>query len=349
MEEGEVYTRLAEKVLFPKSRFIKMVFRKLVTPEEGEMLLSLPATPEEFAEKYHMDVAAAAKKLDEFARKGVSIPLEKGGIQRYFCVSNIIQVHDATIHGAMNKRYENPPMEIIEWWKRFRETEWFEILRDMEGQGILRGRAVPSWSTVKDHPELQPYENLREILKQAPGIAAVDCPCRWLQVQHGECDKPTFVCLSLTHGSVKYIVDQGIGKTLTLEEGYALLEQCEKAGLIPTTSGAEKVKQLCFCETKECIVLRPQVQYGYKLWEPSRFAAAVNESLCIGCETCVKRCPFTAIAAEAVPDREKPLARVDRERCFGCGVCAVTCPTQALRMELVRPLEHIIGKAAASD
>ena len=346
MDENDVYVKLAGKVNFPKSRFIPMILKKLVTPEEAEMLLSLPATVAEFAAKYQLEEAAAERKLDEFARKGVSIPLEKEGTLRYFCVSNIIQVHDATIHATIGKKYEPLQEDIIELWKRFRETEWFEILRDMETLGILRGRAVPSWSTVKDHPDLLPFENLRAILKNAPAIAAVDCPCRWLQVQRGECDKPTFVCLSLTPGSVKYILDQGIGKQLTLDEGYELLEQCEQAGLIPTTGGKDKVRQLCFCETNECIILRPQVKYGYNLWDASRFAAFVEADLCKGCQTCVERCYFDAISMEKYPRSRKLLARVDAGKCFGCGLCAVTCPTKAIVMRLVRPVEHITGAVA---
>jgi len=350
MAEEDIYTRLAAKVNFPKSRFIRQVFRLLVTPEEGEMLLALPATPPEFAAKYGLDEEAAAAKLDEFVRKGVSIPLTKDGVCRWFCVSSIIQVHDATIHATLNKRYEPVHDEIIEIWKCFRETEWFEVLRDAEDLGIMKGRAIPTWSAVKDDPELQPWENLRTILAQAPAIAAVDCPCRWLQVQRGTCDKPTFVCLSLTQGSVSYILEQRIGRQLTVEEGYRLLEHCEQAGLIATTSGMGNIKQLCFCETKECIILRPQVQYGYRLWQPSRFRAVPDPTFCTGCGTCTKRCGFGAVTVEKTsPRARKRRARVDAEKCFGCGVCAVTCPTGAMKMKRVRPVEHVIPAAAAQS
>ncbi len=343
MNASNVYVRLAEKVTFPKSRFIRMIFEKLVTPEEGEMLLALPMTVAEFAVKYALDEKTAAIKLDEFVRKGVALCFEKGGSVRYFCVARIIQVHDATIHAVLNKRYEPVREEIVELWRRFRETEWLEVIRDMEANGPM-GRGIPSWSTVKEHPELMDCENLRTILKNAPAIAVVDCPCRWLEVKSGDCDKPTFVCLSLTNASVKYILDSGIGRQISLDEGYALLDQCEQAGLIPTTTGAEKIRQLCFCETKYCIILRPQVRYGYQVWAPSRFAAAVEDGICKGCGTCLKRCPFSAISLEKLSS-EKSQARVDRAKCFGCGVCAVACTSGALSMELVRPAEHILKMA----
>ena len=74
--------KLAGKVNYPKSRFIRMMLKELVTPEEAEMLLTLPATVGEFAAKYQLDEEAAERKLDEFARKGVSIPLEKDAVLR---------------------------------------------------------------------------------------------------------------------------------------------------------------------------------------------------------------------------------------------------------------------------
>lgn len=343
MNEKDVYSQIAARVNMPNSRWIPMILKKIITPEEGQMVLELPLSIEEFAGKYNMSTEGAEEKLEELANKGVCLPLEKQGVEKYYCVTTIIQVHDATIHGALNNRYSPVPMKIIDMWRNFRETEWFEMLKLMEQMPqVSKGRCIPSWSTVKDNPELTDGENLKKILENAPAIAVVDCPCRWLQVQEGTCDKPTFTCLSLTNGSVKYIKDRKIGKVLTLEEGYKLLEECEEAGLIPTAGAGEgkQPKQLCMCTGPECIILRGQVLYGYDLWNRSRFDAVVDAEKCEGCETCVDRCQFSAISVK------DDVAQVDQEKCFGCGVCAVTCPADALSMKLVRPIEHITGEEA---
>jgi len=340
MSENNVYAQLAGKVQMPESRWIPMILKKLIPPEEGRMLLELPLSVSEFSEKYQMGLEEAEQKLEEFANKGVSIPLTKEGVLRYFCVSNVIQVHDATIHGALNKNYSSIPFEIIEMWKNFRETEWFEMLKMMEKlPAANHGRCIPSWSTVKDDPGLTDIENLRTIVKNAPAIAVVDCPCRWLQVQEGTCDKPTFTCLSLTKGSVKYILDRNIGKELTIDEAYELLDECESAGLIPTAGGpAGQPRQLCMCNVPECIILRGQVMYGYDLWNRSRFDAVVDPDKCEGCETCVDRCQMDAI------HMKDDVAKIDIEKCFGCGACVVTCPEKALSMKLVRPIENLTGE-----
>jgi len=341
MGEGDVYVKLAEKVNFPESRYIRQVFRKLVTPEEGELLLALPASPSDLAERFQMDEATVNKKLDEFVRKGVAIPIEKGGVLRHFCVAHIIQFHDASIHATINKKYEPVQDDIVELWQQFRETEWFEVLRERQESRTARGRVIPSRGAIRDESQLLPYEDLTTILKDAWAIGVVDCPCRWLRVNQGKCDKPTFVCLSLTPGSVKYIVDRGIGRKISVEEACEILDICEEAGLIPTTGGGAQVRNLCFCCTDCCIELRAVVSYGYDLVEKSRYQAVVDNDLCNGCQICVDRCQFGAIAMKKERPSEKHEAVVDPEKCYGCGLCVVKCPTEALSIKLVRPVEHI--------
>lgn len=347
MDENDVYVRLAGKVSFPRSRYIRQIFRKLVTPEDGEMLLALPATPSELAGRFQMDEATANKKLDEFARKGVAIPLEKEGVLRHFCVAHIIQFHDASIHATINEKYQPVQNEIVELWQQFRETEWFEVLREIEESRAARSRVIPCRSAIKDESELLPCEDLKTILMEAPAIAVVDCPCRWLRVRQGKCDKPTFVCLSLTPSAVKYIVDRDIGRRISVEESYQILDLCEEAGLIPTTGGGVQVRNLCFCCADCCLMLRAVVNYGYDLTDKSRYQAFLDRDLCNGCQICVDRCQFDAIDMVKSEGSKKYKAVIDPQKCWGCGACVVGCEPGALSLTLLRPVEHIPGASSS--
>ena len=56
----------------------------------------------------------------------------------------------------------------------------------------------------------------------------------------------------------------------------------------------------------------------------------VNEDDCIGCNLCVKVCPYGAIKLEDTV--EGKIAQVIPAACKGCGVCDAVCPTSALSL-----------------
>ncbi|NVM35386.1 MAG: CoB--CoM heterodisulfide reductase iron-sulfur subunit A family protein [Candidatus Lokiarchaeota archaeon] len=54
--------------------------------------------------------------------------------------------------------------------------------------------------------------------------------------------------------------------------------------------------------------------------------AEVNTDLCIGCEACIKICPYSAISK----DEETDIVIVNKVVCKGCGVCGASCPQNAI-------------------
>jgi electron transport complex protein RnfB len=66
------------------------------------------------------------------------------------------------------------------------------------------------------------------------------------------------------------------------------------------------------------------------LEEKAPMYAYINESLCIGCMKCFKRCPTDAIVGAP-----KQMHAVMTEACTGCEKCAEVCPTECVSMRPV--------------
>lgn len=60
--------------------------------------------------------------------------------------------------------------------------------------------------------------------------------------------------------------------------------------------------------------------------------AYVHESLCIGCNKCIKRCPTDAIVGGP-----KMMHAVFADACIGCEKCFEICPTECIEMRIVKP------------
>lgn len=60
--------------------------------------------------------------------------------------------------------------------------------------------------------------------------------------------------------------------------------------------------------------------------------ALIDESRCIGCAHCGKRCPTDAIIGAP-----KQIHAVFQEACMGCGLCVEVCPTECLQLRPQTP------------
>jgi ferredoxin len=135
--------------------------------------------------------------------------------------------------------------------------------------------------------------------------------------------------------AAEYNLERGTGRALSKSEAIEIVKRCEEEGLVHVVDNRQVVGHvICNC-CKDCC-LNWSAMTGPKKWAaPSRFEAVVDPALCTGCETCLERCFFDAIAVNDA------LATVNAGKCMGCGVCAVSCPSEALRLKEVRPADFV--------
>jgi heterodisulfide reductase subunit A len=76
------------------------------------------------------------------------------------------------------------------------------------------------------------------------------------------------------------------------------------------------------------VASRAAIPMAVKRLRVEAITAMVDESVCTGCGTCVKLCPYGAIQKD-----ERGVARVTSVVCKGCGTCAASCPERAITMQ----------------
>ena len=110
---------------------------------------------------------------------------------------------------------------------------------------------------------------------------------------------------------------RGHARQITKEETLALIIACHKEGLIHTVES----HGVCNCCGDCCFEYRSADICGtIGTWPLTNTIAAWNESKCINCGICVRRCPM-----EAFKKNGKAIT-FDSKRCVGCGVCIDKCP-----------------------
>lgn len=328
---GNIYRRLSGAYGYPESKYLPKILKRCLTEQEALILLSLPGTPEEVAEKLHMDVSSIEPILRELFNKGFNFYDLVEGERKYSLFNNMMELSDTIV---TNRQFDQFG------------AEFFDLLDDMYAEESSRDfdvegsefRVIPVHKAIEPGTEILSYEQVSGILEKAETIAVMRCACRTIR---RKCNNPRETCITFNKAA-KYVLERGVGRELTREEASSIFNMCEESGLVHMTSNASHgVPAICNCCTCCCDYLRAQIILGKKYASvQSRYRVVVDPALCDECGLCVDACSFGVI--KMVNSKME----MDEERCFGCGLCASQCPVDALKLIQVRGSEHIPTREA---
>ncbi|MFX0043815.1 MAG: ATP-binding protein, partial [Candidatus Hodarchaeota archaeon] len=147
-------------------------------------------------------------------------------------------------------------------------------------------------------------------------------------------------CLSFGVAA-EYYIENGFGREISADEAISIIEEADKAGLVHAGANSKHLSNICNCCPCCCASMKGITKKGldkHKFMN-AMFESIIDEEICIGCGTCIDRCPVEAIILE-------DFAVVSRDKCLGCGLCASVCPEDAITIHLREDREEPFNKVS---
>ena len=206
MSQTTAYRKFAEMMLHRDSEYIPKILRCMITEEQAELLVSLPGSAAQMAEKSGREVDAVRADLNDMFCKGLAFKKEKNDELLWRAPAHIAQFHDASI------LWLQAPAEFYDPWSAYMELEWpnlAPVLTELMPRPFTR--IIPVGKSVQAGKlQVLAPENVREIIESAGRLAVTPCTCR---LTMRKCDAPVEVCLQINRGA-DYTIERGSGREI---------------------------------------------------------------------------------------------------------------------------------------
>jgi Fe-S-cluster-containing hydrogenase component 2 len=200
-------------------------------------------------------------------------------------------------------------------------------------------QTLPIEEEIHSEQEALTYERVSSLIENGQSFLLNECVCKkeHALVEH-PCDRPLEVCLAIA--PVEGVFDNpDHGRSITREEAYKLLAECEENGLVHLTGNTQNDRfYICNCCKCCCGVLRGINELGIPATTVvnSHYYAVIDAEECNSCAVCAdERCQVGAI------DEKDDCYEIAVEKCIGCGLCITSCPEEAIKL-VRRPESEIV-------
>ena len=205
-------------------------------------------------------------------------------------------------------------------------------------------RVIPVEEEI-DVPNEQvlPFEDVKRLIENIDVIALAYCFCRhknYLLNDPCKLNASRENCFYLGKFG-EFLIEHDFARQISKEEARKILKESEDSGLVHKTfhhRGDPNLEEIQICSCCKCCCGFFDLYYSGALPIQSltSYLSKVDKETCIGCGTCVERCPTEAI------DLKDEKAEVNEDKCIGCGLCAHFCPEKAIKLERTGPRDVFI-------
>ena len=348
ISEDKVYRELQEHLNrspsgFPstKSGADIRLLKHLLSPQEARIATMLSTMKAEPVKRIHKRVVKSGvkisvdelhKKLDHMVHKGTILALTEERGERVY--KNV----GVSAGGMIDFQVNRLTKDFIEDLDKYHEETFAQGPKpDQAGKPrkpmIPQLRVVPVEKSipVPEKKLVSTYDDVRKLVEQAPGpFSVANCICRQMKDYRDQKCKYSEMretCLQIGPDHARQYIEMGIGRPVTKEEVFNILDKALEAGFILQPENSLKPQNICCCCGDCCGPLsavkkapNPADLYA------SNYHAEVNTEKCTGCGICVTRCQMDA------RKMENDKAAIISNRCIGCGNCVTTCKSGASKM-----------------
>jgi Na+-translocating ferredoxin:NAD+ oxidoreductase subunit B len=322
----------------PDSEALLPAIKARYSEEEANLLAGMPFSPKslrELAAQKEMEPAELSCRLDALAQKGLVFRMKKGE-ELFYGLNDgfFVFLRSSFWPGRTDEESRLVAPEVNTYF----HTGLFDPYEGVRTRGL---RAIPVETSIDVNAgkTILPYEDVAKVLEDQSEFCVTVCPCRHrknLDPASPDCKHSTETCLHFGP-LARYIVENGLGRSITIQEARDILKQSAEEGLVHGVSNWLKgVDTICNCCKCCCMwfesfhVLRHDMSM-----DPSNFILSANPETCKACGLCVKRCPMEALSLQESPQAKNKKGKasvLQADRCIGCGVCAYKCPTRSLTL-----------------
>lgn len=157
---------------------------------------------------------------------------------------------------------------------------------------------IPVEKAIEMESTSVPVEHLSRWIDMYDKYGVGQCSCRTQQRMRGEGSGEICGEFCIGMGDMaEYLDDRGIGRYITKEEVYEILERAERHGYvhqITNIDGENKIVAICNCAPGVCNALRTSQLYNTPNLSASAYRAHVEKEKCVACGKCVEVCPVGA-------------------------------------------------------